>query len=221
MTMEINKRKEKSYMNLNIEIDKETLLKLVEICDDKNVGIVEFIENTVKDLVSPKEKETECKDGACTIPVKGDFMEHVNYHHYFSIVSGFNIKDAYKKVSYTVYDIIGEGATKEHKYKVIPHEMHDPGEKFPSWVTAMYWNSDESETDYEMRFKMNPNQLGLLADPGFVAEIKNISDKIVATSECELALSKKPIRTSVHVAPDMIEIIYELDVEEDNEEYYK
>ena len=68
---------------------------------------------------------------------------------------------------------------------------------------------------------MNPNQLRLLSDPGFVAEIKNISDKIVATSECELALSKKPIKSSVRVAPDMIEIIYELDIEEDNEEYYK
>lgn len=205
-------------MNLNIEIDKETLLKLVEICDEKNVGIVEFIENTVKDLVSPKEEE--CKDGACTIPAKVDLMEHVNYHHSFEIVDGVKLKDE-KKVKYNVFTIIGEGATKEYKYKVIPHEMHDPGEKFPSWVTAMYWNSDESETDYEMRFKMNPNQLRLLKDPGFVAEIKNISDKIVATSECELALSKKPIRTSVHVAPDMIEIIYEADVEEDNEEYYK
>lgn len=218
MTMEINKRKEKSYMNLNIEIDKETLLKLVEICDDKNVGIVEFIENTVKDLVSPKEEE--CKDGVCDIPVKVDLMEHVNYHHAFEIIDGVKLKDE-KKVKYKIFTIIGKGATKEYKYKVIPHEMHDPGEKFPSWVTAMYWNSDESETDYEMRFKMNPNQLGLLTDPGFVAEIKNISDKIVATSECELALSKKPIRTSVRVAPDMIEIIYEADVEEDNEEYYK
>lgn len=207
--MEINKRKERSYMNLNIEIDKETLLKLVEICDEKNVGIVEFIENTIKDLVNPKE-EVECENGACSIPVKEDLMEHVNYHHSFSIVDGVKLEDE-KKVKYNVFTIIGNGATKEHKYKVIPHEMHDPGEKFPSWVTAMYWNSDESETYYEMRFKMNPNQLGLLADPGFVAEIKNISDKIVATSECELALSKKPIRTSVHVAPDMIEIIYEDD----------
>lgn len=208
MIMEINKRKERSYMNLNIEIDKETLLKLVEICYEKNVGIVEFIENTIKDLVNPKEEE--CKYGACTIPVKEDLIEHVNYHHSFSIVDGVKLEDE-KKVKYNVFTIIGNGATKEHKYKVIPHEMHDPGEKFPSWVTAMYWNSVESETYYEMRFKMNPNQLGLLADPGFVAEIKNISDKIVATSECELALSKKPIRTSVHVAPDMIEIIYEDD----------
>lgn len=218
MTMEINKRKEKSYMNLNIEIDKETLLKLVEICDDKNVGIVEFIENTVKDLVSPKEEE--CKDGVCDIPVKVDLMEHVDYHHAFEIIDGVKLKDE-KKVKYKIFTIIGKGATKEYKYRVIPHEMHDPGEKFPSWVTAMYWNSDESETYYEMRFKMNPNQLGLLKDPGFVAEIKNISDKIVATSECELALSKKPIKSSVRVAPDMIEIIYELDIEEDNEEYYK
>lgn len=210
MTMEINKRKERNYMNLNIEIDKETLLKLVEICDDKNVGIVEFIENTIKDLVSPKEEETKCKDGACTIPVKGDLMEHVNYHHSFEIVDGVELKGE-KKVRYKVFNIIGNGATKEYKYKVIPHEMHNPGEKFPSWVTAMYWNSVESETYYEMRFKMNPNQLGLLADPGFVAEIKNISDKIVATSECELALSKKPIRTSVHVSPYIIEIIYEDD----------
>jgi hypothetical protein len=216
--MEINKRKEKSYMNLNIEIDKETLLKLVEICDEKNVGIVEFIENTVKDLVSPKEEE--CKDGVCDIPVKVDIMEHVNYHHAFEIIDGVKLKDE-KKVKYKIFTIIGKGATKEYKYKVIPHEMHDPGEKFPSWVTAMYWNSDESETDYEMRFKMNPNQLRLLKDPGFIAEIKNISDKIVATSECELALSKKPIKSSVRVAPDMIEIIYELDIEEDNEEYYK
>ena len=216
--MEINKRKEKSYMNLNIEIDKETLLKLVEICDEKNVGIVEFIENTVKDLVSPKEEE--CKDGVCDIPVKVDLMEHVNYHHAFEIIDGVKLKDE-KKVKYKIFTIIGKGATKEYKYKVIPHEMHDPGEKFPSWVTAMYWNSVESETYYEMRFKMNPNQLGLLADPGFVAEIKNISDKIVATSECELALSKKPIKTSVRVASDMVEIIYEADVEEDNEEYYK
>lgn len=208
MTMEINKRKERNYMNLNIEIDKETLLKLVKICDDKNVGIVEFIENTIKDLVNPK--EIECKDGVCDIPVKVDLMEHVNYHHAFEIIDGVKLKDE-KKVKYKIFTIIGNGATKEYKYRVIPHEMHNPGEKFPSWVTAMYWNSDESETDYEMRFKMNPNQLGLLADPGFVAEIKNISDKIVATSECELALSKKPIRTSVHVAPDMIEIIYEDD----------
>ena len=219
--METNKRKERSYMNLNIEIDKETLLKLVEICDEKNVGIVEFIENTIKDLVSPKEEETECKDEACTIPVKNDLMENVSYHHSFSIVNGVNIKNEEKKVSYTVFDIIGKGATKEYKYKVIPHEMHDPKEKFPSWVTAMYWNSGESETYYEMRFKMNPNQLELLADPGFVAEIKNISDKIVATSECELALSKKPIRSSVHVSPYIIEIIYEVDIEKDNEEYYK
>lgn len=218
MTMETNKRKEKSYMNLNIEIDKETLLKLVEICDEKNVGIVEFIENTIKDLVSPKEEG--CKDGACTIPVKEDLMERVNYHHSFEIVNGVKLKDE-KKVNYNVFTIIGEGATKEYKYKVIPHEMHDPKEEFPSWVTAMYWNSGESETYYEMRFKMNPNQLGLLADPGFVAEIKNISDKIVATSECELALSKKPINTSVRVAPDMIEIIYEEDFAEDKEEYYK
>ena len=43
MTMEINKRKERNYMNLNIEIDKETLLKLVEICDDKNVGIQKIL----------------------------------------------------------------------------------------------------------------------------------------------------------------------------------
>ena len=218
MTMEINKRKERSYMNLNIEIDKETLLKLVEICDEKNVGIVEFIENTIKDLVNPKEEE--CKDGVCDIPVKVDLMEHVNYHHAFEIIDGVKLKDE-KKVKYKIFTIIGNGATKEHKYKVIPHEMHDPGEKFPSWVTAMYWNSDESETYYEMRFKMNPNQLGLLADPGFVAEIKNISDKIVATSECELALSKKPIKSSVRVAPDIVEIVYEADVEEDNEEYYK
>nr|DAU58881.1 MAG TPA: Proline dehydrogenase/DNA Complex, Proline, Utilization, DNA, DNA [Caudoviricetes sp.] len=217
--MEINKRKERSYMNLNIEIDKETLLKLVEICDEKNVGIVEFIENTIKDLVNPKE-EVECENGACSIPVKEDLMEHVNYHHSFSIVDGVKLEDE-KKVKYNVFTIIGNGATKEYNYKVIPHEMHDPGEKFPSWVTAMYWNSDESETYYEMRFKMNPNQLGLLADPGFIAEIKNISDKIVATSECELALSKKPIRASVRVASDMVEIIYEADVEEDNEEYYK
>lgn len=216
--MEINKRKEKSYMNLNIEIDKETLLKLVEICDDKNVGIVEFIENTVKDLVSPKEEE--CKDGVCDIPVKLDLMEHVNYHHAFEIIDGVKLKDE-KKVKYKIFTIIGKGAIKEYKYRVIPHEMHDPREEFPSWVTAMYWNSDESETDYEMIFKMNPNQLGLLADPGFVAEIKNISDRIVATSECELALSKKPIRTSVRVAPDMVEIVYEADIEEDNEEYYK
>ena len=218
MTMEINKRKERSYMNLNIEIDKETLLKLVEICDEKNVGIVEFIENTVKDLVSPKEEE--CKDGVCDIPVKVDLMEHVNYHHAFEIIDGVKLKDE-KKVKYKIFTIIGKGATKEYKYRVIPHEMHDPREEFPSWVTAMYWNSDESETDYEMRFKVNPSQLRLLSDPGFVAEIKNISDKIVATSECELALSKKPIRTSVRVAPDMVEIVYEVDIEEDNEEYYK
>jgi hypothetical protein len=209
MIMEINKRKERSYMNLNIEIDKETLLKLVEICDEKNIGIVEFIENTIKDLVNPKE-EIECKDGACTIPVKEDLMERVKYHHSFSIVDGVKLEDE-KKVKYNVFTIIGNGATKEYKYKVIPHEMHDPGEKFPSWVTAMYWNSVESETYYEMRFKMNPNQLGLLADPGFVAEIKNISDKIVATSDCDLVLSKNPIKTLVHVAPDMIEVIYEDD----------
>lgn len=218
--METNKRKERSYMNLNIEIDKETLLKLVEICDEKNVGIVEFIENTIKDLVNSKE-ETECKDEVCNIPVKEDIDEQINYHHSFSIVNGVNIKDEEKKVSYTIFDIIGKGATKEYKYKVIPHEMHDPKEKFPSWVTALYWNSLESETCYEMRFKINPSQVRLLKDPGFVAEIKNISDKIVATSESELALSKKPIKTSVHVAPDMVEIVYELDIEKDNEEYYK
>lgn len=218
MTMEINKRKEKSYMNLNIEIDKETLLKLVEICDEKNVGIVEFIENTIKDLVNPK--EDECKDEVCDIPVKVDLMEHVDYHHAFEIIDGVKLKDE-KKVKYKIFTIIGKGATKEYKYRVIPHEMHNPEDKFPSWVTAMYWNSCESETYYEMRFKVNPSQLILLSDPGFIAEIKNISDKIVATSECELALSKKHIKTSVRVAPDMVEIIYELDVEEDNEEYYK
>ena len=198
-------------MNLNIEIDKETLLKLVEICDEKNVGIVEFIENTIKDLVNPKEEELECKDGVCDIYGKGNVEEHINYHHSFSIVNGVNIKDEEKKVSYTVYDIIGNGATKEYKYKVIPHEMHDPGEKFPSWVTALYWNSLESDTCYEIRFAINPNQTNLLKKPGFVAELKSIADKLASTSNCALALSGKPIKTSVHVAQDMMEVVYEED----------
>lgn len=135
------------------------------------------------------------------------------YTHSLEKVSAINISNENSKaITYDCYMINVKSGDTENHYKVQSLYIHENAIKnFPSWVTVLYWNSLESDTDYELRFKINPNQLNLLKKPGFIAEIKNIADKLVATSECDLVLSKNPIKTSVYVAPDMIEVVYEED----------
>lgn len=138
----------------------------------------------------------------------------ISYSHTLEMVPAINIKDENdpKKVTYDCYTINAKSDREENQYKVHSRYMHGYiKENFPSWVTALYWNSLESDTCYEIRFVINPNQLNLLKKPGFVAELKNIADKLASTSNCNLALSGKPIKTSVHVAKDMVEVVYEED----------
>ena len=138
----------------------------------------------------------------------------VSYSHTLEMVPAINIKDENdpKKVTYDCYTITAKSDKEENQYKVHSRYMHGYiKENFPSWVTALYWNSLESDTSYEIRFIINPDQTDLLKKPGFVSELKSIADKLASTSNCDLALSGKPIKTSVYVAKDMMEVIYEED----------
>lgn len=138
----------------------------------------------------------------------------VSYSHTLEMVPAINIKDENdpKKVTFDCYTITAKSDKEETQYKVHSRYMHGYiKENFPSWVTVLYWNSLESDTCYEIRFVINPNQTNLLKKPGFVAELKSIADKLAATSNCELSLSGKPIKTSVYVAKDMVEVVYEED----------
>ena len=138
----------------------------------------------------------------------------ISYSHTLEMVPAINIKDENdpKKVTYDCYTINAKSDKEENQYKVHSRYMHGYiKENFPSWVTALYWNSLESDTCYEIRFIINPNQTNLLKKPGFVAELKSIADKLASTSNCDLALSGKPIKTSVYVAKDMVEVVYEED----------
>lgn len=210
-----------------INKEKEYSKELLDILENEVVPLIHYDNTNVKKkFLEDCDTSNSSSEGLSVVDrfrcwteypyAKSDEIPDTDasYSHTLEMVPAINIKDENdpKKVTYDCYTITAKSDKEENQYKVHSRYMHGYiKENFPSWVTALYWNSLESDNCYEIRFAINPNQTDLLKKPGFVSELKSIADKLASTSNCDLALSGKPIKTSVYVAKDMMEVVYEED----------
>lgn len=60
-----SKGEKKKYMNITVDLSKETLNRLVKICDEEDIGIIEYVEKLIEKAIKPV--EAVCSYGHCKL----------------------------------------------------------------------------------------------------------------------------------------------------------
>ena len=138
-----SKGEKKKYMNITVDLNKKTLDRLVKICDEEDIGIIEYVEKLIEKAIKPV--EAVCSYGHCSCeeesqeePDVEDIPEYTLVTYHKDVVKGFDLTgEEAKPVMHVIYDIeVGKRKLKIHPYAMHEEDMSD--EYLPKWVSAQY-----------------------------------------------------------------------------------
>ena len=171
---------EKNYMNITVDLSKETLNRLVKICDEEDIGIIEYVERLIEKAIKPV--EAVCSYGHCSCeeesqeePDVEDIPEYTLVTYHKDVVKGFDLTgEEAKPVMHIIYDIeVGK-----RKLKVQPYAMHEEDmsdEYLPKWVSAQYWVIGSSDKTCNVHFDINPDDARLIHNERVLAVLEKIA----------------------------------------------
>ena len=160
---------EKNYMNITVDLSKETLNRLVKICDEEDIGIIEYVEKLIEKAIKPV--EPVCSYGHCSCeeneqeeqePDVEDIPEYTLVTYHKDVVKGFDLTgEEAKPVMHVIYDIeVGKRKLKIHPYAMHEEDMSD--EYLPKWVSAQYWVTGSNDKTCNVHFDINPDDARLI-----------------------------------------------------------
>lgn len=180
---EESKGVEKNYMNITVDLSKETLNRLVKICDEEDIGIIEYVERLIEKAIKPVEAVYSCGHCSCDENEQEsqeesdieDIPEYTLVTYHKDVVKGFDLTgEEAKPVMHVIYDIeVGK-----RKLKVQPYAMHGEDmidEYLPKWVSAQYWVTGSNDKTCNVHFDINPNDARLIHNERVLAVLEKIA----------------------------------------------
>lgn len=177
-----SKGEKKKYMNITVDLSKETLNRLVKICDEEDIGIIEYVERLIEKVIKPV--EPVCSYGHCSCeeneqeeqePDVEDIPEYTLVTYHKDTVKGFDLTgEEAKPVMHVIYDIeVGK-----RKLKVQPYAMHEEDmsdEYLPKWVSAQYWVTGSNDKTCNVHFDINPDDARLIHNERVLTVLEKIA----------------------------------------------
>lgn len=173
---------EKKYMNITVDLSKETLNRLVKICDEEDTGIIEYVERLIEKAIKPVEAVCSCGHCSCEENEQEeqesdgiDIPEYTNVTYHKDVVKGFDLTgEEAKPVMHVIYDIeVGK-----RKLKVQPYAMHEEDmsdEYLPKWVSAQYWVTGSNDKTCNVHFDINPDDARLIHNERVLTVLEKIA----------------------------------------------
>lgn len=174
-----SKGEKKKYMNITVDLSKETLNRLVKLCDEEDIGIVEYVEKLIEKAIKPV-----CSCGHCSCEENEqeeqesdveDIPEYTLVTYHKDTVKGFDLTgEEAKPVMHVIYDIeVGK-----RKLKVQPYAMHEEDmsdEYLPKWVSAQYWVTGSNDKTCNVHFDINPDDARLIHNERVLTVLEKIA----------------------------------------------
>lgn len=188
-----SKGEKKKYMNITVDLSKETLNRLVKICDEEDIGIIEYVERLIEKAIKPV--EPVCSYGHCSCEEEPqeksdveDIPEYTLVTYHKDVVKGFDLTgEEAKPVMHVIYDIeVGKRKLKIHPYAMHEEDMSD--EYLPKWVSAQYWVTGSNDKTCNVHFDINPDDARLIHNE----RVLNVLEKI-AIDIARLYLNDAPL----------------------------
>lgn len=188
-----SKGDEKNYMNITVDLSKETLNRLVKICDEEDIGIVEYVERLIEQAIKPIEAVHSCGHCSCEENKQEesdmiDIPEYTLVTYHKDVVKGFDLSgEEAKPIHHVIYDIeVGKRKLKIHPYAMHEEDMSD--EYLPKWVSAQYWVTGSNDKTCNVHFDINPDDARLIHNE----RVLNVLEKI-AIDIARLYLNDAPL----------------------------
>ena len=173
---------EKKYTNITVDLSKETLNRLVKICDEEDIGIIEYVEKLIEKAIKPV--EAVCSYGHCGCeeneqeeqePDVEDIPEYTLVTYHKDVVKGFDLTgEEAKPVMHVIYDIeVGKRKLKIHPYAMHEEDMSD--EYLPKWVSAQYWVTGSNDKTCNVHFDINPDDARLIHNERVLTVLEKIA----------------------------------------------
>lgn len=171
---------EKKYMNITVDLSKETLNRLVKICDEEDIGIIEYVEKLIEKAIKPV--EAVCSYGHCSCEEEPqeesgviDIPEYTLVTYHKDVVKGFDLTgEEAKPVMHVIYDIeVGKRKLKIHPYAMHEEDMSD--EYLPKWVSAQYWVTGSNDKTCNVHFDINPDDARLIHNERVLTVLEKIA----------------------------------------------
>ena len=177
-----SKGEEKNYMNITVDLSKETLNRLVKICDEEDIGIVEYVERLIEKAIKPVEpvcsyRHCSCEENEQEEQEKDveDIPEYTLVTYHKDVVKGFDLSgEEAKPVMHVIYDIeVGKRKLKIHPYAMHEEDMSD--EYLPKWVSAQYWVTGSNDKTCNVHFDINPDDAKLIHNERVLTVLEKIA----------------------------------------------
>ena len=174
-----SKGEKKKYMNITVDLSKETLNRLVKICDEEDIGIIEYVERLIEKAIKPV--EAVCSYGHCSCKEEQeesdveDIPEYTLVTYHKDVVKGFDLTgEEAKPVMHVIYDIeVGKRKLKVHPYAMHEEDMSD--EYLPKWVSAQYWVTGSNDKTCNVHFDINPDDARLIHNERVLTVLEKIA----------------------------------------------
>lgn len=174
---------EKNYMNITVDLSKETLNRLVKICDEEDIGIIEYVEKLIEKAIKPVEAVCSCGHCSCDENEQEpqeesdveDIPEYTLVTYHKDVVKGFDLSgEEAKPVMHIIYDIeVGKRKLKIHPYAMHEEDMSD--EYLPKWVSAQYWVTGSNDKTCNVHFDINPDDARLIHNERVLTVLEKIA----------------------------------------------
>lgn len=177
-----SKGEEKKYMNITVDLSKETLNRLVKICDEEDIGIIEYVEKLIEKAIKPVEAVCSCGHCSCEENEQEeqesgveDIPEYTLVTYHKDVVKGFDLSgEEAKSVMHIIYDIeVGKRKLKIHPYAMHEEDMFD--EYLPKWVSAQYWVTGSNDKTCNVHFDINPDDARLIHNERVLTVLEKIA----------------------------------------------
>lgn len=169
---------EKNYMNITVDLSRDTLNRLVKICDEEDIGIIEYVERLIEEAIKPVEYGCGCCDCEDEPQKESDIIdipEYTNVTYHKDVVKGFDLSgEEAKPVMHVIYDIeVGKRKLKIHPYAMHEEDMSD--EYLPKWVSAQYWVTGANDKTCNVHFDINPADSKLMHNERVLTVLEEIA----------------------------------------------
>lgn len=178
-----SKGEKKNYMNITVDLSKETLNRLVKICDEEDIGIIEYVEKLIEKAIKPVEAVCSCGHCGCEEneqeeqeePDVEDIPEYTLVTYHKDVVKGFDLTgEEAKPVMHVIYDIeVGKRNLKIYPYAMHEEDMSD--EYLPKWVSAQYWVTGSNDKTCNVHFDINPDDARLIHNERVLTVLEKIA----------------------------------------------
>ena len=175
-----SKGEEKKYTNITVDLSRDTLNRLVKLCDEEDIGIIEYVERLIEKAIKPVEPVCSCRHCDCEEETQEesdveDIPEYTNVTYHKDVVKGFDLTgEEAKPVMHIIYDIeVGK-----RKLKVQPYAMHEEDmsdEYLPKWVSAQYWVIGSNDKTCNVHFDINPDDARLIHNERVLTVLEKIA----------------------------------------------